>query len=47
LIGAVGLHDVDLGEERRIELELFLLRGRELAVVGVAHRREHDPLAIG
>ena len=46
LLSAVGLHDVDLGEERRVERELLLLGRRQRAVVGVAHRREHDPLAI-
>ena len=44
---AVGFHDVDLGEVRRVDLELLLLFVGELAVVSVAHRREHDPLAVG
>ena len=47
LAGAVGVHDVDLAEEARIDLELLLLRVAERAVVGVAHRRERDPLAVG
>ena len=41
------MHDVDLGEVARIELELLLLGGAQRAVVGVAHRRERDPLAVG
>ena len=47
LARAVGAHDVDLGEVARVLLELLLLRVGQRAVVGVAHRREHDPLAVG
>ena len=47
LAGAVGAHDVDLREVARIDLELLLLGGRQRPVVGIAHRREHDPLPVG
>ena len=46
LAGAVGAHDVNLGEVARIHLELFLFRSRQRPVVRVPHRREHDPLAV-
>ena len=47
LARAVGAHDVNLGEVARIDLELLLLGGGERPVIRVAHRREHDPLAVG
>ena len=48
LARAVGLHDVDLGEVARVLGRAASSRGRSsVPVVGVAHRREDDPLAIG
>ena len=46
LARAVGLHDVDLGEVAGVDFELLLLGVAERPVVGVAHRRERDPLAV-
>ena len=44
---AVGAHDVDLGEVARVFVERLLLLVVQRTVVGVAHRRERDPLAVG
>ncbi len=47
LAAAIGLHDVDLGEPRRVGGELFLFGGAQRVIVGGARRAEDDPLAVG
>ncbi len=46
LLAAIGAHDVDLAEVRRVDLEHLLLFSAQLAAVGVTHGREDDPLAV-
>ena len=43
----VGAHDVDVGEEARVGLELLALRRRQVVVVRLARGGEGDPLAVG
>jgi hypothetical protein len=47
LSGPVGLHDVDLAEVARVERQLLLLGVAQRPFVGVAHRGERNPLAVG